>query len=61
MRTAMGRAFMQIAAVFAEMDRARIRERIQTTLDLERSQNLITGNPLPSRLKMGSSAFRNHF
>ena len=27
-RTAMGRAFMQIAAVFAELERARIRERI---------------------------------
>ena len=42
-RTAMGRAFMQIAAVFAELERARIRERIQTTLDLKRSQNLVTG------------------
>jgi DNA invertase Pin-like site-specific DNA recombinase len=42
-RTAMGRAFMQIAAVFAELERARIRERIQTTLDLKRSQGLVTG------------------
>jgi len=42
-RTAMGRAFMQIAAFFAELERARIRERIQTTLDLKRSQNLVTG------------------
>ena len=42
-RTAMGRAFMQIAAVFAELERARIRERIQTTLDLKRSQNLVIG------------------
>ena len=42
-RTPMGRAFMQIAAVFAELERARIRERIQTTLDLKRSQNLVTG------------------
>ena len=42
-RTAMGRAFMQIAAVFAELERARIRERIQTTLDLKRSQNLVVG------------------
>ena len=42
-RTAMGRAFMQIAAVFAELERARIRERIQTTLDHKRSQNLVTG------------------
>ncbi len=42
-RTAMGRAFMQIAAVFAELERARIRERIQTALDLKRSQNLVTG------------------
>jgi DNA invertase Pin-like site-specific DNA recombinase len=42
-RTAMGRAFMQIAAIFAELERARIRERIQTTLDLKRSQNLVTG------------------
>ncbi len=43
-RTAMGRAFMQIAAVFAELERARIRERIQTTLDLKRSQNLVIGS-----------------
>jgi DNA invertase Pin-like site-specific DNA recombinase len=42
-RTAMGRAFMQIAAVFAELERARIRDRIQTALDLKRSQNLVTG------------------
>lgn len=42
-RTPMGRGFMQIAAVFAEMERARIRERIQTTLDLKRSQNLVIG------------------
>jgi len=42
-RTAMGRAFMQIAAVFAELERARIRERIQTALDLKRSQNLVVG------------------
>ena len=42
-RTAMGRAFMQIAAVFAELERARIRERIQTALDLKRSQNLVIG------------------
>jgi putative DNA-invertase from lambdoid prophage Rac len=42
-RTAMGRAFMQIAAVFAELERARIRQRIQTALDLKRSQNLVTG------------------
>jgi DNA invertase Pin-like site-specific DNA recombinase len=42
-RTAMGRAFMQIAAVFAELERARIRERIQTTLDLKRSQGLVIG------------------
>jgi len=42
-RTAMGRAFMQIAAVFAELERERIRERIQTTLDLKRSQNLVVG------------------
>ena len=43
-RTAMGRAFMQIAAVFAELERARIRERIQTTLDLKRSQSLVIGS-----------------
>jgi len=41
--TAMGRAFMQIAAVFAELERARIRERIKTTMDFKRSQNLVIG------------------
>ena len=42
-RTAMGRAFMQIAAVFAELELARIRERIQLVLDQKRSNGLLTG------------------
>ena len=42
-RTAMGRAFMQIAAVFAELELARIRERIQTALDQKRANGLLTG------------------
>ncbi len=42
-RTPMGRAFMQIAAVFAELELARIRERIQTALDHKRGQGLLTG------------------
>jgi hypothetical protein len=44
-RTAMGRAFMQIAAVFAELERARIRERIQTALDLKRYCNAVQHVP----------------
>ena len=42
-RTAMGRAFMQIAAVFAELELACIRERIQSALDQKRSNGLLTG------------------
>ena len=42
-RTPMGRAFMQIAAVFAELELARIRERIQTALDQKRTNGLLTG------------------
>lgn len=42
-RTAMGRAFMQIAAVFAELEAARIRERIQTALDLKREKGEVVG------------------
>jgi len=42
-RTPMGRAFMQIAAVFAELEVARIRERIQAALDEKRGQGLLTG------------------
>jgi len=42
-RTPMGRAFMQIAAVFAELELARIRERIQTALDQKRANGLLTG------------------
>jgi DNA invertase Pin-like site-specific DNA recombinase len=42
-RTPMGRAFMQIAAVFAELELARIRERIQTALDHKRDHGLLTG------------------
>lgn len=42
-RTASGRAFMQIAAVFAELERAQIRERIQTVLDNKRSLGQLTG------------------
>lgn len=43
-RTAMGRAFMQIAAVFAELELARIRERIQTALDLKKSKGELCGS-----------------
>jgi DNA invertase Pin-like site-specific DNA recombinase len=42
--TAMGRAFMQIAAVFAELELARIRERIQTALNQKRSHGMLTGS-----------------
>ncbi len=42
-RTPMGRAFMQIAAVFAELELARIRERIQAALDQKRANGLLTG------------------
>jgi DNA invertase Pin-like site-specific DNA recombinase len=42
-RTPMGRAFMQIAAVFAELELSRIRERIQTALDHKRGAGLVTG------------------
>lgn len=42
-RTPMGNAFMQIAAVFAELELARIRERIQTALDHKRANGLVTG------------------
>jgi DNA invertase Pin-like site-specific DNA recombinase len=43
-RTAMGRAFMQIAAVFAELEVATIRERIKTALDTKRSHGHLTGS-----------------
>ncbi|HTB82237.1 MAG TPA: recombinase family protein [Candidatus Sulfotelmatobacter sp.] len=43
-RTAMGRAFMQIAAVFAELEVATIRERIKTALDQKRSHGQLTGS-----------------
>ncbi|HWY32315.1 MAG TPA: recombinase family protein [Candidatus Acidoferrum sp.] len=42
-RTPMGRAFMQIAAVFAELELARIRERIQSALDQKRANGHLTG------------------
>lgn len=42
-RTPMGRAFMQIAAVFAELELARIRERIQTALDHKQSKGELCG------------------
>ena len=42
-RTPMGRAFMQIAAVFAELEVANIRERIKTALDQKRSHGQLTG------------------
>lgn len=42
-RTAMGKAFMQIAAVFAELELARIRERIQAALDQKRSAGQCLG------------------
>ncbi len=43
-RTAMGRAFLQISAVFAQLELARIRERIQTVLDHKREANQLTGS-----------------
>ena len=43
-RTAMGRAFMQIAAVFAELEVATIRERIKIALDTKRGHGLLTGS-----------------
>ena len=42
-RTAMGRAFMQIAAVFAELELARIRERILAALDQKRAKGYVIG------------------
>lgn len=42
-RTAMGRAFMQIAAVFAELELARIRERIQATIDHKFDRRQVCG------------------
>ena len=42
-RTPMGRAFMQIAAVFAELELARIRERIQSALDQKRANGQLIG------------------
>lgn len=42
-RTAMGRAFMQIAAVFAELELARIRERIQQALDHKKEKGELCG------------------
>jgi DNA invertase Pin-like site-specific DNA recombinase len=42
-RTPMGRAFMQIAAVFAQLERARIRERIQSVMDSKREKGILTG------------------
>lgn len=42
-RTPQGRAFMQMAAIFAQLERATIRERIQTALDQKRDQQQCTG------------------
>lgn len=42
-RSPMGRAFMQIAAVFAQLERARIRERIQSVMDAKRESGILTG------------------
>lgn len=42
-RSPMGRAFMQIAAVFAQLERARIRERIQSVMDSKREKGILTG------------------
>lgn len=41
--TAMGRAFMQIAAVFAELERERIVERINDTLAVKRGKGEVIG------------------
>jgi len=44
-RTPMGRAFMQIASVFAELELARIKERIHTAFDHKRALGqLVTGS-----------------
>lgn len=42
--TAMGRAFMQISAVFAQLELARIRERIQTVVDQKRANSELAGS-----------------
>lgn len=42
-RTPMGRAFMQIAAVFAELELARITERIRNAMDEKRYRGELTG------------------
>ncbi len=42
-RSPMGRAFMQIAAVFAELELSRIRERTKAALDQKRAAGYLTG------------------
>jgi DNA invertase Pin-like site-specific DNA recombinase len=42
-RDPMGRAFMQIAAVFAELELSRIRERTKTVLDQKRADGYLPG------------------
>lgn len=42
-RSPMGRAFMQIAAVFAELELSRIRERTKAALDQKRADGYLTG------------------
>lgn len=42
-KTATGMAFLQLCAVFAELELARIRERIQTALDLKKSKGELCG------------------
>jgi len=42
-RTALGRAFMQIAAVFAELELSRLRERTKAVLDQKRANGYLPG------------------
>ena len=42
-RTPMGRAMLQVTAVFAQLERSRIRERIQSVMDSKREKGLLTG------------------
>lgn len=42
-RSPMGRAFMQIAAVFAELELARIKERITDVMESKRESGILTG------------------
>lgn len=43
-RTVMGRGMLQIVAVFAQMERGRIKERIQDVMNSKREKGLLTGS-----------------